>query len=163
MSSPAAPPSGIPFGPRIQLHADQVFFESAHCLGVVNLKPIVPGHVLLISKRCVPRLRDLAPEEISDLFISATTVGSALEAHYGAGALNVAVQDGAASGQTVPHVHVHLLPRRQGDFARNDEVHERLEVADSDARAPRGLQEMREECEALRVLFAPEQRPHWTK
>jgi bis(5'-adenosyl)-triphosphatase len=154
-------PNGIPFGPRILLHPDQVFFEGRQCYGVVNLKPIVPGHVLIISKRNVPRLRDLTPDEISDLFQCATTVGSALEVHFGACALNVAVQDGAGSGQTVPHVHVHLLPRRKGDFDRNDEVHERLEVAGADDRSPRGLDAMRAESLALRALFPPGNRPRW--
>jgi diadenosine tetraphosphate (Ap4A) HIT family hydrolase len=36
-------------------------------------------------------------------------------------------QDGPAAGQTVPHVHVHVLPRRAGDFARNDDVYDELD------------------------------------
>ena len=42
-------------------------------------------------------------------------------------ASNVAVQDGKEAGQSVPHVHVHVLPRKGGDFAKNDEIYERLE------------------------------------
>ena len=45
-----------------------------------------------------------------------------LEAHYGGSALNIAVQDGPDSGQSVPHVHIHLLPRRPADFKVNDQV-----------------------------------------
>jgi bis(5'-adenosyl)-triphosphatase len=40
----------------------------------------------------------------------------------------VAVQDGRAAGQSVPHVHVHILPRSAGDFERNDDVYHELEV-----------------------------------
>jgi bis(5'-adenosyl)-triphosphatase len=42
-------------------------------------------------------------------------------------AFNVAVQDGRAAGQSVAHCHVHILPRREGDFTRNDEVYSALE------------------------------------
>ena len=48
---------------------------------------------------------DHAPDELSDLFSSAQRVGSVLERHYKATALTVAVQDGPAAGQSVPHVH----------------------------------------------------------
>ena len=39
----------------------------------------------------------------------------------------LAIQDGAAAGQTVPHVHVHVLPRRPGDFEPNDEVYDAMD------------------------------------
>jgi len=43
-------------------------------------------------------------------------------------AFNVAVQDGRDAGQSVPHVHVHILPRCAGDFERNDDVYDALEA-----------------------------------
>lgn len=42
-----------------------MFFRSRHSLGIVNLKPIVPGHVLVISKRVVARFGDLTTDEVS--------------------------------------------------------------------------------------------------
>lgn len=53
-----------------------------------------------------------------------------LERVYGASALTVAVQDGKAAGQTVGHVHAHVIPRREGDMegrGGNDAVYEMLE------------------------------------
>ena len=104
-----------------------VFFESEYSYGIVNLKPILPGHVMIIPKRVAPRFADLSKEEAADLSLSAWTVGPKLERKYSAAALNIAMQDGKTAGQSVPHVHVHLLPRKADDFARNDEVYERLE------------------------------------
>ena len=50
-----------------------------------------------------------------------------MESFHGSTSSNVAVQDGPGAGQSVPHVHVHILPRRPTDFANNDDVYEALE------------------------------------
>ena len=42
----------------------------------------------------------------------------------------ISIQDGAEAGQTVEHVHVHILPRHVGDFANNDDVYEKLQTHD---------------------------------
>lgn len=41
------------------------------------------------------------------------------------------VQDGPAAGQTVPHVHIHVLPRRPGDFEKNDDIYDELDRAEA--------------------------------
>lgn len=51
--------------------------------------------------------------------------------------LTFVIQDGKDSGQTVQHVHVHIMPRRGGDFARNDQIYDELERVDADSRKPR--------------------------
>lgn len=116
----------ISFGPWV-IAPSQVFFESALSYGIVNLKPIVPGHVLVIPKRVTPRFQELTPDEVIDLYTSVHSISKRLENAYNADALNIAMQDGVHAGQSVPHVHVHILPRRAGDFKRNDDVHEEIE------------------------------------
>eukprot|EP00270_Netrium_digitus_P004484 TRINITY_DN1560_c0_g1_i1.p1 TRINITY_DN1560_c0_g1~~TRINITY_DN1560_c0_g1_i1.p1 ORF type:complete len:284 (-),score=48.00 TRINITY_DN1560_c0_g1_i1:96-947(-) len=118
--------SKILFGPW-PVAASEVFYSTDLSLAIVNLKPVVPGHVLIISRRVVPRFRELTAEEVRDLWQTAQTVGPKLEAHFGATSLTFAIQDGAQAGQTVPHVHIHILPRRSGDFQRNDEVYDELD------------------------------------
>lgn len=71
------------FGPYA-LHKGQIFFESIHCLGIMNIKPIVPGHVLFISKRVCPRFTELSSEEVADLYRSVHIASPILEKHYGA-------------------------------------------------------------------------------
>lgn len=76
----------------------------------MNLRPLVPGHVLIIPKRVVERNQDLRQNESLDLWRSVREVQQIMQrAHQGDG-FNVAIQDGKAAGQTVPHIHVHVLP-----------------------------------------------------
>jgi len=154
------------------INKSQIFYESPSDLtvAIVNLRPIVPGHVLVIPKRIVPKLSQLTNEEYDDLWRSVRTVQNALEKCYSAGGFNVAVQDGKQAGQSVPHVHVHILPRQEGDFERNDDVYDKLEdwaptsimsqdkcndkvklgVPDDDDRKDRTMRMMEEESEELK-------------
>ena len=94
----------------------------------MNLRPIVPGHVLIMPERIVATMEELSEEDYLDLWKSVRTVQRLLKQHYTeTTAFNVAVQDGKAAGQSVPHVHVHVLPRTGGDFERNDDVYEELD------------------------------------
>ena len=138
----------LQFG-RFTISPQQVFYASPTKLSaaIVNLRPIVPGHVLVISTRVVPHLSDLTQEEYVDLWTTVRKVQTMLEKKYfaaaatgdnndadaaanaaAAAAFNVAVQDGRNAGQSVPHVHVHILPRSDGDFERNDDVYDELEA-----------------------------------
>lgn len=112
----------------------------------------------------------MSPTEISDLFQTVTRVQRTLKRLYHAEAFNVAVQDGEAAGQSVPHVHVHIIPRRKGDPGGDDKVHEWLEGEEGDVgkhqreveetkaaewpkdeeRKPRGKEEMEVEARWLR-------------
>ena len=108
--------------------------------------------VLVIPSRVVPRLADLNSTELSALMSAVQHVGQVIERVYGADGLTIAcqvsqtpssrlvncshkdiIQDGKAAGQTVPHVHFHLLPRKlhKDRFAtRNDEIYPALEHAE---------------------------------
>lgn len=120
------------FGPW-KIDSDEVFVTSPHCFAFVNLKPVVPGHVLVSPKRVVARFAELSAEEVSDLWCLAQRVGAAVEPHCGASSLTLAIQDGPQAGQTVPHVHIHILPRRPGDFEKNDEVYDAIDAASTEA------------------------------
>ncbi|KAJ3494963.1 hypothetical protein NLJ89_g10703 [Agrocybe chaxingu] len=119
----------------------QAFYRASLSYAIVNLKPIAPGHVLVVPKRVVPRLTDLDDNELTCLMSSVKRVGSVVEKAYGGDALTIACQDGKAAGQTVPHVHFHIIPRKlQGDrFGdNNDEIYPELER--NEAALPVGLQ-----------------------
>lgn len=129
---------------KFKISPEQIFYNSPTNLSaaIVNLRPIVPGHVLIIPKRIVSKISQLDRAEYSDLWDTVRTVQNMLEGHYAAQGFNIAIQDGRAAGQSVPHVHVHILPRMTNDFERNDDVYDRLEEwAPNDELASKKLEE----------------------
>ncbi|KAJ7597383.1 diadenosine 5',5'''-P1,P4-tetraphosphate asymmetrical hydrolase [Mycena floridula] len=156
----------------------QAFYRSAHAhaFAIVNLKPLVPGHVLVIPNcsRPVPRISDLEDGELSALMKSVKIVGNALERAYGADALTIACQASMAAGQSIKHVHFHIIPRKlRGDrFSdANDAIYPELEKAEGrlagdmaskpsplkvdadEDRMPRTMEEMEKEAIWLSGFF----------
>ena len=82
---------------------------------------------MISTKRVAKRFGDLTGEEVTDLWQLAQEVGKKIEGHFGADSLTLCIQDGPSAGQTVPHVHVHCVPRRGKDFESNDTIYDRLE------------------------------------
>ncbi|ETV78011.1 hypothetical protein, variant [Aphanomyces astaci] len=121
----ALDPHWTQFGPY-PIRQSEVFYTSTLSVGLVNLKPIVPGHVLVIPKRRVARFLDLDGDEVADLWHAAQHVAKRLQAHYNAEAYTFSIQDGAVAGQTVPHCHIHVLPRHMHDFRRNDDIYDHV-------------------------------------
>ncbi|GJD12101.1 Bis(5'-adenosyl)-triphosphatase [Galdieria sulphuraria] len=126
------------------------------CRGLLRFQTVI---------RVVKRFKELDLNEVYDLWHSAQLIGGRLEQYYHVQAMTYCVQDGEAAGQTVPHVHVHVIPRRAGDFERNDQVYEMLEASssylhgsrkweiDTEERRVRTEEEMEEETKLLRTLF----------
>ncbi|KAK2166489.1 hypothetical protein NP493_1318g00016 [Ridgeia piscesae] len=139
------------------IKSSQVFFRSTHCIGFVNIKPVVPGHVLVAPMREVERFESLAPAEIADLFQSVQTIAKVVEKHYERTSLTIGVQDGPEAGQSVKHVHVHVMPRRNGDFKNNDDIYDELQSHDKDLGGKsdqlRTEEQMAEEAAILRSYF----------
>ncbi|KAL2262593.1 hypothetical protein VTK26DRAFT_808 [Humicola hyalothermophila] len=170
-SQPSARPSEpIYFGPFEV--TSQVFLTTPHSFALVNLKPLLPGHVLVCPLRPHRRLTDLGPAELTDLFATVQRVQRMLARQYFAaaapppppspslppssssssstsptsptatataataaaaspeqGSFNLALQDGPEAGQTVSHVHVHVIPRIRGSTAKpastpSDQIYE---------------------------------------
>ncbi|CAD7696194.1 unnamed protein product [Ostreobium quekettii] len=105
----------------------QVFLTTDLSYAFVNLKPVVPGHVLISPKRVAKRFGDLTQDEVSDLWQLAQKVGRGIESHHQASSLTFAIQDGPVAGQTVEHVHIHCMPRKEGDFEKNDKIYDEIE------------------------------------
>lgn len=107
-----------------------MFHVTAHSFAIVNLKPLLPGHVLVCPRRRVVRYGELSSSEISDLFQTVQRVGQVVERVFGGSSLNIAIQDGTAAGQSVPHLHAHIIPRKAEDLSQRggtDAIYDMLE------------------------------------
>lgn len=77
--------------------------------------PISPGHTLIIPRRHIGSFFDLFPDERSDLLKLLDAAKKETDQKYAPQGYNIGINDGAAAGQTVPHLHIHLIPRYEGD------------------------------------------------
>lgn len=80
-----------------------------------DLYPVSPGHTLVVPRRHVGSFFDLTPEERAGLLALVEGAKGALDAEFRPDAYNLGLNDGPAAGQTVPHCHLHLIPRYGGD------------------------------------------------
>lgn len=78
--------------------------------------PVSHGHTLLIPKRHTGSFFDLSAPERDDLLGLLDRAKLALDEEFQPQGYNIGINDGAAAGQTVHHVHVHLIPRFDGDL-----------------------------------------------
>ncbi len=78
--------------------------------------PISPGHTLIIPKRHIASFFETTPDERNELLSLLDRAQKNLQTEFNPDAFNIGINDGAAAGQTIPHLHIHLIPRYQGDL-----------------------------------------------
>jgi len=96
-----------------------VVWADHQVLAFLDIYPVRTGHVLVLPRTHAVRLSEVPSGVRAHLFDVATEIGEALRAGpLPCDDVNIVVNDGRAANQTVPHVHVHVLPRRRGDLPR---------------------------------------------
>jgi diadenosine tetraphosphate (Ap4A) HIT family hydrolase len=94
---------------------DRVFYRDSWVIGLWDGFPVTPGHALLIPTRHVRNWFEATLEERIALIGAIDVARLAIEASFAADGYNIGINSGAAAGQTVFHLHVHVIPRRHGD------------------------------------------------
>jgi histidine triad (HIT) family protein len=109
-----------------------IVLDEPEAVAFLDQRPVFPGHVLLVPRRHVEALDVLAPELVTPLFDAARRLSRAVQVAVEADGSFVGVNNYIS--QSVPHLHVHILPRRRRDGLRGffwprlgyeDEVHRR--------------------------------------
>ena len=91
-----------------------VVYEDEHALAFKDLRPVAPTHVLVVPKKHIAAIHDLTPEDavtIGNVLVAARRTADQLG--LTAAGYRLVINDGDAAGQTVHHVHVHVLGGRQ--------------------------------------------------
>ena len=92
-------------------------YEDEDVLAFLDVNPLARGHTLVVPKVHDPRIGGLPDGAAAAVFAAMSELAPAVERAVDADAMTVAVNDGPAAGQEVPHVHGHLVPRFDGDGA----------------------------------------------
>jgi histidine triad (HIT) family protein len=90
-----------------------IVLDDPHCLAFLDHRPLFPGHCLLVPKMHIETLAELPPAELEPLFTSAQLLARALEEGLNAEGSFVAINNRIS--QSVPHLHIHLVPRHKKD------------------------------------------------
>jgi histidine triad (HIT) family protein len=93
--------------------AAAVVFEDRNCVAFLDHRPLFPGHCLVIPKSHYETMADLPDDALRALFGMARSLSVAVEKGLGAEGSFVAVNNRVS--QSVPHVHIHVVPRRKKD------------------------------------------------
>jgi len=113
--------------------AAEIVWRDDAAAAFLDHRPLFPGHVLLVPVRHVVTLADLPADEVGALFQSVQRLGRAVEAAMEAEGSFIAINN--VVSQSVPHLHVHVVPRRKGDglkgffwprskYSNDDHLHE---------------------------------------
>jgi len=92
-----------------------VVYEDKRALAFLDINPSASGHTLIIPKAHVARVEDLSEEDARALFAALHELVGRVQGAVGAPASTIGINNGRESGQEVPHVHIHVIPRRAGD------------------------------------------------
>jgi len=84
----------------------------------LDVFPRSEGHTLVVPKKPVQRIAGLSKSELADLFEGVKQTQAKLSSYFGTTDFTVVVHDGPMAGQEVPHVHIHVIPRFEGDSGR---------------------------------------------
>jgi len=90
-------------------------YESDEALAFLDANPLTAGHTLVVPRDHYETVGDLPPGTAGAVFEAVSAVTPRVEAAVDADATTVAVNNGEAAGQEVPHTHVHIVPRFEGD------------------------------------------------
>src|SRR6516225_7341705 len=106
------PSSDCPF---CHLVADRIFFQTELVVGIWDAFPVSDGHALLVTRRHIETWFDATTEERRALVDGIEPAKDAILRHHKPDGFNIGVNVGSAAGQTIPHLHLHVIPRYAGD------------------------------------------------
>lgn len=98
-----------------RLEAGDIIAQNDLAAALKDAFPVSPGHTLIVPKRHEPNFFSLSRAEVKAIFELVNLAKQKLDPEFNPDGYNIGINEGAAAGQTVFHVHVHLIPRFHGD------------------------------------------------
>jgi diadenosine tetraphosphate (Ap4A) HIT family hydrolase len=103
--------------PFLGVPAERIIASNDLAIALHDLYPVSPGHTLIVTKRVIETWWDATGAEKIAVIELVDAVKVLLDAEYNPDGYNVGFNAGAVGGQTVPHLHIHVIPRYVGDVS----------------------------------------------
>lgn len=97
------------------LPESRVLFRNEAAIAVRDAFPVSPGHTLVIPLKHIESFFEASAEDRAAMFELLNAAKQQLQTEYAPAGYNIGINDGAAAGQTIRHLHMHLIPRYAGD------------------------------------------------
>lgn len=106
----------LPACPFCNLDNSRIIQANTHAIAIFDGYPVSPGHCLIIPKRHLASFFEATREEQTAILDLLTEMHAFLQKEHNPDGFNIGINDGSAAGQTVMHLHIHLIPRYAGDM-----------------------------------------------
>ncbi|MCR4275348.1 MAG: HIT family protein [Candidatus Wolfebacteria bacterium] len=93
----------------------EIVYEDENAVGVLDIHPRSPGHVMALPKFHSENILDLPDGEIAGVFLAVKKITGILKKTFNPDGFTIGINHGKASGQAVDHLHIHIMPRWHGD------------------------------------------------
>ncbi len=103
--------------PFCEIDQARILYAVEHCFTVRDGFPVSRGHTLIITRRHIGSFFETTSTEKSAILRAIEQTKTQLDREFSPDAYNIGINDGPAAGQTVPHCHIHLIPRYKGDVS----------------------------------------------
>ncbi len=95
--------------PSVRIYEDDI------CFAILDIAPVNKGHILLITREEYQTMLDCPETVLTHLIVRAKKLAARMTERMQCDGFNLMINNGAASGQEVPHLHIHIIPRFAGD------------------------------------------------
>ena len=90
-------------------------FENDRFLAFLDISPAVKGHTLVIPKKHYETLLDISQDELKEMSVIVQNIARAVDRSLKAEGINILQNNRKVAGQEIPHLHIHIIPRKTGD------------------------------------------------
>jgi len=90
-------------------------YEDEKTFAFLDIKPVNPGHILVIPKKHYANIEDISAEDLVAVILTVKKMGALLKTKLGVAGYNIMENNDPVAGQNVAHLHFHVIPRHEGD------------------------------------------------
>ena len=102
--------------PFCTIAPEKIIDQNAHAFTVRDTLPVSPGHMLILPKRHIASIFEATKEEVAALWDAVQQTRTQLLKEFSPDGFNIGINDGIVAGQTIFHLHIHIIPRYKGDM-----------------------------------------------